>query len=218
MMCPVSRPRPLSGNNARACVILFFVSQLFLSGCGALLSGSVETDLTALEPGNYTLDPHHTTVLFKISHLGVSQFVGRFNRARAELDYRPEDPAASRIRASVEIDSLDVNRPDFAETLKSCDWLCAERYPEARFESKGRARQSGNRLIFTGELLFRGVRQPAELGVSINGATTNRLNGDYIVGFDANLTFKRSDFLMDKYIPAVGDDVAVEVYAEFVRQ
>ncbi|MCP8898712.1 YceI family protein [Gilvimarinus xylanilyticus] len=207
----------MSGNNARACVILFFVSQL-LSGCGALLSGSVETDLTALEPGNYTLDPHHTTVLFKVSHLGVSQFVGRFNRARAELDYRPDDSAASAIHASVNIDSLDVNRPDFAETLKSCDWLCAERYPEARFESKGRANQSGNRLIFTGELLFRGVRQPAELGVTINGATTNRLNGDYILGFEARLHFKRSAFAMDKYIPAVGDNVAVEIYAEFIRR
>ena len=90
--------------------------------------------------------------------------------------------------------SLDVNRPDFADTLKSCDWFCAERHPEARFESKGRTRQSDNRLIFRGDLLFRGVTRPAEP------------------------SFKRSDFGLDKYIPAVGDQVAIEVYAEFVRR
>ncbi len=217
-MYRASRRQLLSGNNAHLRVILLFASLLLFSGCGALLSGDVETDLKALKQGNYTLDPHHTTVLFKVSHLGVSQFVGRFNHASAELDYQPEDPAASQIRASVDMRSLDVNRPDFADTLKSCDWLCAERYPEARFESKGRARQSDNRLIFRGDLLFRGATRPAELYVTINGATTNRLTGDYLIGFEAELSFKRSDFGLDKYIPAVVDQVAIEVYAEFIRR
>nr|WP_269745034.1 YceI family protein [Gilvimarinus agarilyticus] len=182
------------------------------------MSGSVETDLKTLKQGNYSLDPHHITVLFKVSHLGVSQFVGRFNRASAELDYQPEDPATSSIRASVDMRSLDVNRPDFADTLKNCDWLCAERYPEARFESEGRARQSGNHLIFQGDLLFRGVTRPAELQVTLNGATTNRLTGDYIIGFEAALTFYRSDFNMGNYVPAVGDQVTIEVYAEFIKR
>ena len=216
-MYRASRRRLLSGNNAPLRVILLFAS-LLISGCGALLSGSVETDLKTLKQGNYSLDPDHTTVLFKVSHLGVSQFVGRFNHATAELEYQPEDPAASQIRASVDMRSLDVNRPDFADILKSCDWLCAERHPEARFESKGRARQSDNRLIFRGDLLFRGIKRPAELYITINGATTNRLTGDYLIGFEAELSFKRSDFGLDKYIPAVGDQVAIEVYAEFVRR
>ncbi len=192
-------------------------ASLLLSSCGAVLSGSVETELTALKKGNYSLDPKHTSVLFKVSHLNVSQFVGRFNKAYAELDYDADDPAASRIRAAVVIDSLDVNNPDFSETLKSCDWLCASQFPEARFVSVGRAQTNDNVLAFAGELSFRGVTKPAELIVRINGATTNRLTGDYILGFEASLAFNRSEFSMGRFIPAVGDQVNIEVYAEFVR-
>ncbi|UTF60852.1 YceI family protein [Gilvimarinus sp. DA14] len=182
-----------------------------------MLSTDVETDLTALKQGNYSLDPKHTSVLFKVSHLNVSEFVGRFNQASAELDYVPEDPAASRIRASVNMQSLDVNNPDFAETLKSCDWLCADTYPQALFVSDGRAERDGNTLIFRGTLQFRGVTQSAQLDVRINGATTNRLTGDYIIGFAANLSFKRSAFDMGRFVPAVGDDIDIEIHAEFIR-
>ncbi|MDO3382645.1 YceI family protein [Gilvimarinus algae] len=191
---------------------------LSLTACGALLSGEVERELIELKPGAYRLDPHHTTVLFKVGHLAVSDFVGRFNQASAELDYNASDPADSQLRASVNLASLDVNRPDFADTLKSCDWLCTGRYPQAVFESQGRARRDGNSLVFPGFLDFRGVRKAVELHVQINGATTNRLTGNYTLGFEAHLLFNRSDFGMGQFIPAVGDAVRIEVYAEFIRR
>ncbi|MDX6848486.1 YceI family protein [Gilvimarinus sp. SDUM040013] len=189
-----------------------------LTACGQLLSGHVYTELPTLKPGNYRLDPHHTTVLFKVEHLGISSFVGRFNQSQATLNFVDSDPAASTIVADVEINSLDVNRPDFAQTLVSCDWLCSEEHPVARFQSRGRANVDGSLLIFAGDLTFRGVTNPATLAVTINGATTNRLTGDYTLGFEAKLEFLRSRFGMDKFIPAVGDNVQIEVFAEFIRQ
>lgn len=138
-----------------------------LSACGPLLSGKVVSELSALKPGNYRLDPAHTTVLFKVEHLGISSFVGRFNRSAAQLEYVETDPAASSIVADVDMTSLDINRPGFAETLLGCDWLCAGRYRQARFTSRGRAQVQGNRLIFPGDLNFRGVVKPCEaLGYS----------------------------------------------------
>jgi polyisoprenoid-binding protein YceI len=189
-----------------------------LAACSQLLSAPVNTALAQHKPGNYQLDPHHTTVLFKVEHLGVSSFVGRFNRATAELDYRAEQPAASRIWAEVMLGSLDVNRPEFAETLTGCDWLCVSQYPKARFESTGTAHVSGQVLTFPGRLTFHGVSASAQLQVTLRGSTRNRLTGQDVIGFDAKLNFKRSTFGMDRYIPLVGDDVAIEVYAEFIKQ
>lgn len=222
MTSPVSLLLPLSGNKlllkrGAVSVALLLVS-LFLAACGQLLSAPVDTEIASFTPGNYQLDKHHTTVLFKVSHLGVSHFVGRFNRSEAELDFSESDPSASRIQAEVDMTSLDVNRPDFADTLTGCQWLCVERYPKARFVSEGRATVTGSELLFSGELTFRGVAKPAQLWVKLNGATTNRLTGDYVLGFDAKLNFLRSDFGMGQYVPAVGDEVSVEVYAEFIRQ
>ncbi|MDO6746013.1 YceI family protein [Gilvimarinus sp. 1_MG-2023] len=194
------------------------LASALLAACGQLLSGKVYTELDTLKAGEYQLDPNHTRVLFKVNHLGVSSFVGRFNQSRAALDFNESDPAASAIVADVEMGSLDINRPDFADTLMGCDWLCVEDYPSARFESRGRAEVDGQQLKFNGDLAFRGVTQPSVLIVNINGATTNRLTGDYTLGFEAQLVFLRSDFGMDRFIPAVGDEVTIEVYAEFIRQ
>ncbi|WP_049721854.1 YceI family protein [Gilvimarinus polysaccharolyticus] len=191
---------------------------LTLAACGQLLSAPVQTDIHRFTPGNYQLDPHHTTVLFKVDHLGVSSFVGRFNRADAQLDYNAQNPAASEIRAEVELASLDVNRPDFADTLTSCDWLCAKKYPKAYFSSSANAEVTGQELRFPGKLQFRGVTADAQLQVTLRGSTTNRLTGDEVIGFDAKLHFQRSEFGMDSYIPLIGDAVVIEVYAEFIRR
>lgn len=200
------------------CALILLALALLQAACGQLLSGRVITELPALKPGNYRLDPNHTTVLFKVDHLGISSFVGRFNRSDAQLNFIASDPAASSISADVDMTSLDINRPGFADTLMSCDWLCAERFPVARFESRGRAEVKGSELIFQGDLTFRGLVKPASLSVTVNGATTNRLTGDYTLGFSGYLRFLRSEFGMGRFIPAVGDEVAVEVYAEFIRQ
>lgn len=191
---------------------------LTLAACGQLLSAPVETDIQRFTPGNYQLDPHHTTVLFKINHLGVSSFVGRFNRADAQLDYNAKQPAASVIRAEVSLDSLDVNRPEFADTLTSCDWLCVEKYPKAYFASAANAKVVGQTLTFPGKLQFHGVTADAELQVTLRGSTTNRLTGQEVIGFDAELHFNRSEFGLDSYIPLVGDAVVIEIYAEFIRR
>jgi polyisoprenoid-binding protein YceI len=37
------------------------------------------------------------------------------------------------------------------------------------------------------------------------------------IGLSATATFKRSDFSLDKYIPTVGDEIELEVHAEFQR-
>ena len=43
------------------------------------------------------------------------------------------------------------------------------------------------------------------------------LSASYTLGFEARAQFKRSDFGMDAYIPAVSDEVELEIHAEFVK-
>ncbi|WP_339615386.1 YceI family protein [uncultured Gilvimarinus sp.] len=202
----------------KACGIVLCSALFALAGCGSLIMGKVDTSLSTLKPGNFQLDPDHTRVIFKVSHLGISSFVGRFNRSDAQLNYRNDDPAASTFTADVDMTSLDINRPDFAETLMGCDWLCVNDYPKARFQSRGRAQVTGPVLAFSGDLTFRGVTKATTLTVTLNGATTNRLTGDYTLGVDAGLTLLRSEFGMGQFVPAVGDEVTLEIYAEFIRR
>ena len=49
----------------------------------------------AVLPGSYTIDPNHTQVLFGISHMGFSEYHGRFSGVDGTLKLDPNNVAAS---------------------------------------------------------------------------------------------------------------------------
>ena len=193
------------------------VIALCLCSC-SLLQPDVQHDVAQLRAGQYRLDPQHATLLFKISHLGLSTFVGRFNDIDATLDFDPTDMTRTRLDARVLPASIDVNNAGLEESLRGSSWFDTEKYPQATFTTLVVKPQSSNRFIFTGNLTLHGVTAPVDLNVTFNGGATNMLTGYYTIGFTATGTVKRSTFGIDGYIPMVGDEVALEVFAEFQRQ
>lgn len=188
-----------------------------LSSCGYLLRPDVKQGMVNLEGGDYRIDPRHTTVLFKIDHMGLSTFVGRFNRVDATLEFDPENPSAAKLSAVIDTASIDVNNPDFSHTLAGSDWFNSERYPQAIFVTRSVELIDAERARFIGDLTLLGVTAPIALSVKFNGGANNLLTGHYTLGFSAKSHFKRSAFGMKQYIPAIGDDVEIEVFAEFQR-
>lgn len=191
---------------------------LLLTACGQLLMPEVQQELGEIKPGNYRLDPDHTTVLFKVEHMGISTFVGRFNEVEASLDYDSGQPENSQLEARVEMASLDIDQSDLAETLRSCQWLCVEDYPQTRFVTTGSATVDGSQLVFPGDLTFRGETRPVKVTVTVNGGADSWLTESYTLGFDAELEFLRSEFGMGRYVPTVGDKIRIEVFTEFKRR
>ncbi|WP_144392944.1 YceI family protein [Pleionea sediminis] len=201
---------------------LFCASLLLscLTGCSYLLTPSVEVKLEELESGQYKLDPAHTTVLFKVSHMGLSTYIGRFNKFDATLDFNPKQIKKTRLDAFVETASVDVNNPKLEDSLKGGTWFDSEKFPRATLKtlSVEPSSQSGSQFIFNAELTLLGVTKPIQLQASFNGGADNILTGYYTLGFSATGTIKRSDFGMDSYIPMVGDTINIEIYAEFQQQ
>lgn len=188
---------------------------LALSSC-SLLTPSVETALSELRAGQYQIDPQHTSVQFKVSHLGLSTYVGRFNTVAASLDFSPENMAQAQLQARIDISSIDTNNSALENTLRS-SWFDAKRYPEAFFEST-KITPQGSGFHFEGNLTLKGVTRRINLYGEFLGGAVNRLNGRYTLGFTASGSIKRSDFGIDNYLALVGDDVVLEVHAEFLRQ
>ncbi len=202
----------------RASFILLFLLLLFVTACGHLIKPRVKTGLMQLEKGSYRLDHSHVAVLFKINHMGLSTFVGRFNKVDASLEFDPDNIAAASLSAVIDIASIDVNNPDLEATLMGNNWFAAKVYPQASFVTRSVSLLDENSAIFTGDLTLRGVTLPIDLKVHFNGGGSNVLTGFYTLGFSATSQFKRSDFAMDYLIPAVGDQVDIEVFAEFQRR
>ncbi len=190
---------------------------LLVSGCGSLLQPDVSADRAALRAGDYSLDKTHAVLLWKVDHLGYSKYVGRFNDFDASLSYDPDDPSAAEVSVIVQTASIDVNFPDFENDLRGGSWFNTEQFPEAIFESTSVTLDDAGQGTISGDFTLLGVTRPVTFEVIFNGGARNPLTQKYTVGFEVNGVIKRSEFGMNNLLPAVGDDVELEMHAEFLK-
>ncbi len=187
--------------------------------CLAPIPARAETATLAPEAkGTYTLDRSHANVLFRISHLGYSQYIGRFNTLDAKLDLDTQDLTRSQLTATITPASVDVNNPELQDKLRGADFFNVTQYPEIRFVSRKVVRTGRNTGVITGDLTLLDVTRPLTLNVTFNNGGMNPYASVYTLGFSATGTLKRSEWGMKAFIPQVGDDVTITIEAEFHKE
>jgi polyisoprenoid-binding protein YceI len=192
---------------------------------GSALAADVPAPASAPVPaGAYTVDKAHTSLIFRVSHLGFSTYTGRFTRLDANLQFDPRNLAASRVNVTIDPRSIEAdNAPSgFMQTLAGKDWLDADRFPEMSFRSKSVEVTGANTFRLRGELTLHGVTRPIVLEARYNGGyASHPYEPNARIGFSAQGKFGRSDFGVSLGIPAagttmgVGDEVSVTLESEF---
>jgi polyisoprenoid-binding protein YceI len=186
-------------------------------------------DIPAASPepvpaARYTLDKAHTSLLFRVNHLGFSSYTGRFTRVDARLDFDPRNLAAARVEVNIDPRSIEAdNAPSgFLQTLAGKDWLDAGRFPQMTFRTQSVEPTGADTFRIRGALTLHGVTRPVVLEARYNGGYASHPYEPHArIGFTAQGTFKRSDFGVTMGIPAagttlgVGDEVAVTLQSEF---
>lgn len=203
-----------------------FLGLAALAGCttvGAQLATSVQhmswtLDTKDVPSGHYVLDPDHTSVLFKIGHLGYSLYVGRFNAVHATLEYDHQHPEQSELLVAVDPNSIDTDNDKLEETLTGKDYFDVAKYSQAMYAAHSITIHDERHGTLNGDLTLHGVTKPAPLDIVFNGGARNTLTGKYTIGFTASGEIKRSDFGMNTLVPLVGDTVYLEIDAEFERE
>ncbi|WP_116810246.1 YceI family protein [Steroidobacter cummioxidans] len=177
--------------------------------------------------GAYTIDPAHTSVLFRVDHLGFSNYTARFKRSTAQLQFDPNNLAASNVTVAVDAKSLETDFPDpakldFNAELLGDNWLNAAKYPEITFRSLSVEPTGARTMRINGEITLRGVTRPMVLDARLNGGYRGHpMDPNARIGFSATGVLKRSEFGIAYGIPAPGtkmgvsDDVNVIVETEF---
>lgn len=197
-------------------VALLLALSTVLVSCDRLLTPDFNTDVQELRGGAYVLDKDHASLIFEINHLGFSTFLGSFDNFEASLDFDPENVANSSLEVIVDITSLDVNLPEFEEELLGSNWFDAENFPQAIYRTTSLTGQEGNIYTFEGEMTLHGVTAPMTLNVEFNGGGRNFLTRSYTLGFEADATFLRSDFGVDRFTNfGVGDEITLNINVEF---
>jgi polyisoprenoid-binding protein YceI len=177
-----------------ACVVVF-----------AVMAGPAAAD-------EYTIDGMHTSVSFKISHIGLSWTHGRFNNVSGSFSIDPADAAKSSFNLTIKTDSIDTANAKRDAHLRSPDFLNVKQFPTLTFKSTAvKAIKDGYQV--TGDLTMHGVTKSVTFSL-LGGRKAEFPKGVQRTGYSTDLSLKRSDFGMDKMAPAIGDEVYISISFE----
>jgi len=173
------------------------------------------TDPAKMPAGLYTLDSSHAHTQFFINHMGFSIYTGGFNDISGQLVYKPDALSDSKLNVTIKVPSINVQSPKLVEHLQTPDFFDAAKYPEITFANQSLTPTGPNSGKLTGLLTMHGVTKPVTLDVKFLGGGVMPMTNATVVGFAATGTIKRSDFNMDGFTPGLGDDVRLDISAEF---
>jgi polyisoprenoid-binding protein YceI len=182
-------------------------------------------DKARVAAGTYAADAGHTMVVWEVDHFGFSKYTGIFGDVTGTLVIDPANPAASKVDVTIPVAKVttassgltghllragkDGGKPDFFGAAPA----------DAKFVSTSVVLDDdGDEAKVTGNLTLNGVTKPVTLDVDFHGAGTNPYNKKATIGFEAEGKIRRSDFGIAYGIPAVSDEVELEIHAAFEKQ
>jgi polyisoprenoid-binding protein YceI len=196
-------------------------NSLLKAGIVALLAVSTaqagESGLSSAKPGSYKVESYHTQVGFSISHFGFTNYSGLFSGATGTLQLDPGKLGTSKLDISIPVESITTTVSKLTDELKGDKWFDTAKFPKATFVST-QVLPTADGVTVTGNLTLHGITKPVVLHVRFIGAGVNPIDKAYTVGFEATGTIKRSDFGVTAYLPAIGDDVQLNIAGAFEQQ
>ncbi len=176
----------------------------------------------------YKLDPSHTQVGFRVTHLMVSKVSGRFDKF--EGSFNLDGNKVSKIDAKIDLDSINTNEKKRDAHLKSPDFFgvrdakgnLVKANQWMTFTADGDSVNIGDNNI-TGKLTIGKTTKDVTLKVNYGGQATDPWGGKR-VAFTASGKINRQDFGVkwNKNLDAggvvVGDDVEIVIESEAIAQ
>jgi polyisoprenoid-binding protein YceI len=189
-----------------------------LLGLFVIAALGVFASSTALAADNYKVDAAHSSVVFKINHLGYSNVYGMFPGISGTYSLDSATPANSSVSISIDAGSVSSGNTNRDEHLKSPDFFNVKQFPTITFKStKVEKGSSANKYKVTGDLTMLGVKKSITIEVNFNGSGQG-MKGETRSGFDATFKIKRSDFGMNFGVPNTGDEVTLLTSFEGIKQ
>ena len=127
------------------------------------LAGGAQ-DLGSPAAGAYSLDLGHTRLLFRVSHLGFSNYTAMFTDLSADLAFDPDRPEAMTVSAKIDVASLETHYPDpaldFNAVLTGPEFLDTTQFPQITFVSTAVKQVGEAQAEVTGDFTLHGVTKP----------------------------------------------------------
>ena len=173
---------------------------------------------------NWTIDPTHSEVQFKVKHLMITTVSGSFNIFSASVQTEDEDFSKAKISFSADIDSITTGNADRDGHLKTADFFDAAKFPQLKFTAtKYENVDNDGSYELYGDLELHGVTKNIKLDVEFGGVVEDAY-GNTKAGFTINGKINRKDFgLVWNAVTEAGgivvsDDVRIACEIQLIKQ
>ena len=159
----------------------------------------------------YNIDAAHSSVAFKVRHLGITSVNGNFSDYTANVTMEGDDLSTVQAEATIQVGSIDTGIERRDGHLLSDDFFSAETYPTMTFVSKEVRNVDGEEFELVGDLTIRDVTNEVVLEVEYTGSAM--MGETKKVAFEAEGKINRFDYGLqwDRLTEAgglvVGEDV-----------
>ncbi|TVL33522.1 YceI family protein [Shewanella xiamenensis] len=184
----------------------------------ALIGGSLLVPMAA-SAADYVIDREgaHASITFKVSHLGYSYVVGRFNDFSGDFSYDAKNPAAAKVNVKVNTLSVDSNHAERDKHIRSADFLNAAKFAEATFVSTSVEDKGNGDMVIKGNFTLNGVTKPLAIQAHVVGEGQDPWGG-YRAGFTGTTTFAMKDYGIKLDLGPASANVELDLVVEGVRK
>ncbi|USB43614.1 YceI family protein [Klebsiella africana] len=166
----------------------------------------------------YSLDPQHTSVVIAWNHFGFSNPTAYISDVSGKISFDKENPEKSSVNVTLPVKTIDTHVKALTDEFLGKDYFDVKTFPEATFQSTRVVSKGGNKYDVEGNLTIKGMTKPVLLHATLNKQDMHPMVKKQAIGFDATGVIKRSDFKLDKYVPAVSDNVTITLSTEAYAQ
>ena len=156
-----------------------------LIALAVLLAASV---VTQAEPVLYTPDKWHTRIYFTVSHMGLSNYGGRFVEYDIEFMFDEDHMENSIIEVVVPVSGIDTFSPELNSKMPNPEFFDTQNHPQIKFKSTEIDQTAATTARMTGDLTIKGVTLPITFDVTFNKKVMHPFYTLNNVGFTAVAT------------------------------
>ena len=164
---------------------------------------------------SWHLDPDHTNINFSVRHLAVSTVRGQLDKFEGTLTGDPLKPASLKADMTIQSASVNTKVEKRDEHLRSADFLDAAKFPTIVFKGEKTEIRAG-KAVLEGTLTLHGVSKKVEIPFKVSGPVVDPWKNNRI-GLEGQFVVKRQDYGIVTFPGMVGDDLTIDVSAEFTE-
>ncbi len=172
---------------------------------------------------NWSIDPTHSEILFKVKHLMITNVKGEFRSFEGSISSDGNGFDNAKVNVTIDASSIFTNNTDRDAHLQSADFFDVENHKELSFESTSLKKLDDENYELKGLLTIKGVSKEVKLDVEFGGLVKDPY-GNEKAGFSVSGKINRKDWglnwnaALEAGGVMVSDEVRINAEVQFVKQ